>query len=225
MKDPRMKILAVIALSFASFMSGIAALFTVLWWIVHDRKKGSVLRSRPFWIYLGIILLFSLLVQIEGENGALYLIRFGAIALVAVWTYHEYHPGEFLDVAVWTFGKRWGFELGLMAEMSMQGLRILREDVDRIRLLSCCFCLPRCAVRIPRPSSSPSADTGGVGSSAHSFRGRPPISCLPLQPFLSFLCRYFSSTSGKSGNSPMVPVARRVTVIRGKNLTPKGIPS
>jgi energy-coupling factor transporter transmembrane protein EcfT len=134
MKDPRMKILAVIALSFASFMSGIAALFTVLWWIVHDRKKGSVLRSRPFWIYLGIILLFSLLVQIEGENGALYMIRFGAIALVAVWTYHEYHPGEFLDVAVWTFGKRWGFELGLMAEMSMQGLRILREDVDRIRL-------------------------------------------------------------------------------------------
>jgi hypothetical protein len=134
MKDPRLKILAVIALSFASFMNAIAALITIAWWMVHDRRKGTVIRSRPFWIYLGIIVLFSILVQIEGGDGTLYLVRFGAIALIAVWAYREYRAGEFLDVAVWVFGRRWGFELGLVAEMSMQGLRVLQEDMERIRM-------------------------------------------------------------------------------------------
>jgi energy-coupling factor transporter transmembrane protein EcfT len=134
MNDPRLKILAVIALSLASFLNGIAALLTIVWWLVHDRRKMRVLGSRPFWIYLGIILLFSILVQIEGGDGIFYLLRFGAIALIAVWTYREYRAGEFMDVAVWAFGKKWGFELGLVAEMSMQGLRVLREDMDRIRM-------------------------------------------------------------------------------------------
>ncbi|MDD1678576.1 MAG: energy-coupling factor transporter transmembrane protein EcfT [Methanomicrobiales archaeon] len=134
MKDPRLKILAVVVLSLSSFLSGIAALFTVVWWIFHDSEKRSLLRFRPFWIYLGIITLFGLLIQIEGGDGVGYLVRFGAIALIAVWTYREYRAGEFLDVAVWVFGKEWGFELGLVAEMSMQGLRVLREDMDRIRM-------------------------------------------------------------------------------------------
>jgi energy-coupling factor transporter transmembrane protein EcfT len=133
MNDPRLKILAVIALSLASFMNGIAALLTMVWWMVHDHKKKSILRSWPFRIYLGIILLFSGLVQIEGGDGIFYLLRFGAIALIAVWTYREYCAGEFLNVAVWAFGKKWGFELGLVAEMSMQGLRVMQEDMDRIR--------------------------------------------------------------------------------------------
>ncbi len=129
-----MKIGTVIALSLASFLSVIAALFTVGWWIVHDRRKIDLLRSRPFWIYLGIVGLFGILVQIEGGEGGPYFVRLGAIALVAVWTYREYRPGEFLNVSVWAFGRRWGFELGLVAEMSMQGLRILEEDMDRIRM-------------------------------------------------------------------------------------------
>jgi energy-coupling factor transporter transmembrane protein EcfT len=133
-KDPRLKILAVIALSVASFASVIAALLTIVWWMVHDRRKGAVLRSRSFWIYLGIILLFSILVQIEGGDGFLYLVRFGAIALIALWIYREYRSGEFLDVSVWALGERWGFELGLVAEMSMQGLRVLEEDMERIRM-------------------------------------------------------------------------------------------
>jgi energy-coupling factor transporter transmembrane protein EcfT len=134
MKDPRLKILAVISLSIAAFLSEIAALFAVLWWIFHDREKSRVLHSRPFWIYLGIIGLFGLLIQIEGGDGVSYLLRFGAIALVALWTYREYRCGEFLDVAVWAFGTKTGFELGLVAEMSMQSFRILGEDMDRIRM-------------------------------------------------------------------------------------------
>lgn len=132
MKDPRLKIFSVIALSLASFLSAIASVFTIFWWIVHDRKKRSVLGSYPFWIYIGIILLFSILVQLEKGGGVFYLIRFATIALVAMWAYRDYHAGEFLKVAVWSFGKKWGFELGLMVEMSMQGLRVLEEDMDRI---------------------------------------------------------------------------------------------
>jgi energy-coupling factor transporter transmembrane protein EcfT len=134
MRDPRLKILAVIALSIASFTSTIAALLTVTWWLFHDRERGKIFRSRPFWIYLGIIALFSLLVQIEEGNGISYLIRLGSIAVVALWTFREYRCGEFLDVSVWAFGKKTGFELGLVAEMSMQGFRVLGEDMDRIRM-------------------------------------------------------------------------------------------
>jgi hypothetical protein len=134
MKDPRLKIVAVFALSLASFLSAITALFAVIWWIFHDRKKRTILHSRPFWIYVGIISLFGILIQIEGGDGVSYLIRFGAIALIAVWIYREYRAGEFLDAAVWAFGKKTGFELGLVAEMSLQGLRILGEDLDRIRM-------------------------------------------------------------------------------------------
>jgi energy-coupling factor transport system permease protein len=133
MKDARLKLFAVIVLSLASFLSVIAAMGTFLWWLVHDRDRTMLFHSRTLWIYLGILLFVGLLIQAEGREGIWYMARLIPIALLAAWAYREYRSGEFLDVAVWALGKRTGFELGLVAEMSMQGLRVLTEDVEQIR--------------------------------------------------------------------------------------------
>jgi len=134
MKDARLRFLSVVVLSIASFMNVVAAMLTVGWWFIHEKQKGVVLRFIPFWIYLGIIGFFGLLIQVEGGEGLSYVLRLGAIALLAAWTYREFRSGEFLDVAVWVFGKKVGFELGLVAEMSIQSLRVLEEDIGRIRM-------------------------------------------------------------------------------------------
>ena len=134
MRDARQKLLAVIVLSLASFLSVIGAVITAIWWAIHEREKRSILFSLTFWLYLGIIGFFALLIQSGGGDGISYLIRFGAIALIATWAYRTYRTGEFLGVAVWSLGKNWGFELGLVGEMSMQGLAVLGEDVRQIRM-------------------------------------------------------------------------------------------
>jgi len=134
MKDARLRFLSVVALSIASFMSVVAAMLTVGWWFIHEKQKRVIFRSIPFWIYLGIIGFFGLVIQVESGGGLSYILRLGAIALLAAWTYREFRSGEFLEVAVWIFGKKVGFELGLVAEMSIQSLRVLEEDIGRIRM-------------------------------------------------------------------------------------------
>lgn len=70
----------------------------------------------------------------SGGNGVSYLIRMSVILLLAFYAFNERSPGEFLDLSVWVFGKKRGFDIGLAAEMSLQGLEILSDEIKRIRV-------------------------------------------------------------------------------------------
>jgi energy-coupling factor transport system permease protein len=79
---------------------------------------------------------FSLVLELFHGNGVSYFIRMAVIILIGMWLYREQKPGEFLDISVWTFGDRSGFDLGLVAEMGMQSLQMITADFDRVRLAS-----------------------------------------------------------------------------------------
>ncbi len=131
MQDPRIRIFSIIILSLAAFASlwGAAAVF--LWWLVFTPSFRSLHRSRGLVLFLISVLLFAFLAEIFSGNGISYGIRMGVIILIAGWAYGERVPGEFLSVSVWLFGRNWGFDLGLAAEMSVQGIEIIREDIGR----------------------------------------------------------------------------------------------
>ncbi len=133
MQDPRLNLLSVLCLSIASFASVPAALLSLLWWGVHARTRAKVLFRRSFWMYLLLVAVIAVLIQVSGGEGWSYGIRILAIVFVASWAFGEYRSGSLMDIAVWALGNRKGFELGLVAEMSMQGLQVLTEDVDRLR--------------------------------------------------------------------------------------------
>ena len=133
MQDPRLNLLSVLCLSLASFLSFPAAMLVVVWWGIHERERTKVLLLRTFWIYLLFVGVLAILVQLSGGRGWSYGLRILAIVLVASWAFREYQSGSLMDIAVWALGNRRGFELGLVAEMSMQGLQVLKEDADRVQ--------------------------------------------------------------------------------------------
>jgi energy-coupling factor transport system permease protein len=55
------------------------------------------------------------------------------IILLAFSVYREWHPGEYLSLSVWLFGKKIGFDIGLAVEMSIQGLGEASREFGRIR--------------------------------------------------------------------------------------------
>ncbi|KUG20752.1 transmembrane component bion of energizing module of biotin ecf transporter [hydrocarbon metagenome] len=56
-----------------------------------------------------------------------------AVLLVAAWAYADRREGEFLDVAVWLFGEQFGFDLGLIGEMTLQSLDVIRRDIAQMQ--------------------------------------------------------------------------------------------
>ncbi|HVP93761.1 MAG TPA: hypothetical protein VMS89_01165 [Methanoregulaceae archaeon] len=133
MQDPRIRIFVVIILSVAAFTSVTGAMSAFLYWVIFT--PGLSVLKRPatatFFLMIAVVSVFT---QITGGNGLSYFIRLTVILLLALYAYYEYRPGEFLSVSVWTFGRRYGFDPGIIAEMSMQGIHDLEDDLGRIRM-------------------------------------------------------------------------------------------
>ncbi len=69
-----------------------------------------------------------------GAGGLSYLFRMTVILLLAAWAYAETEDGEVLAVAVWALGNRvGGFEIGLVAEMGISGISVLRQEIEQVR--------------------------------------------------------------------------------------------
>ena len=91
------------------------------------------MKSAAFWVILLFVTIIATATQLTGNDGLSYLIRTGVIILLAFSVYREWHPGEYLDLSVWLFGKKAGFDIGLAIEMSIQGLHEASLAFARIR--------------------------------------------------------------------------------------------
>ena len=132
MQDPRIKILVVILLSIAAFASMAGAVLAFLFWIFLP-GKGNPLRRTAALFFLAAVIIVALILQFTSGTGLSYFVRMTVILLLALYAYEAYRPGEFFGVFVWLFGTR-GFDIGLVAEMSLQALHGLEQDISRIRM-------------------------------------------------------------------------------------------
>jgi energy-coupling factor transport system permease protein len=138
MNDPRLRLVAVLSLSAAAFLSVPGALLAFLWWLASRRGRPWAPPSRTA-IYLGITLVIAALgVSLSGGDGASYLARCTGVLLIAAYAYAERREGELLDVGAW-LGDRigipdLGFEVGLVGELALGALAASADDLDLIRL-------------------------------------------------------------------------------------------
>jgi len=143
MQDPRIRIFVIIALSIAAFISLAGAVLAFLYWVCLPGRFQGIRRPAAI-LFFSMILVVSVITELVTGNGLSYFIRMTVILLLALYAYTAYAPGEFFRVSVWLFGRR-GFELGLIAEMSMQALSGLEDDSSKIRIalrqkqVSLCF--------------------------------------------------------------------------------------
>ncbi|MDO8841468.1 MAG: hypothetical protein Q7V06_04015, partial [Methanocalculus sp.] len=60
-------------------------------------------------------------------------IRMGVILFISFWAYTEFRGGEMLDLFVSALSDRQGFDIGLTAEMTMQGIHLAGSDIRQIQ--------------------------------------------------------------------------------------------
>jgi len=133
MQDTRLKVISTVALSIGAYLSVVGALFAIAWWFANGRLAKFMTYPRLTGLYTVIIIIVAILIQFSGGSGIFYAIKLTAIVLIAIWAYDEYRSGEMLNFFVWGLGRDLGFDIGLIAEMSMQTLTTIREDIDHIR--------------------------------------------------------------------------------------------
>ena len=133
MQDTRIRLVSFISLSIATFLSVIGAALTLAWLFLPPSTLKEAVKSVAF---LGVMIFVSIVAgatQLAGNDGISYFIRTGVIILLAFSVYREWHPGEYLDLSVWLFGTKAGFDIGLAVEMSVQGLHETSRELSRIR--------------------------------------------------------------------------------------------
>lgn len=133
MQDVRIRVGSTLLLSLATFISIPGAIAATVWWLAAG-GPSTVKSSRYALIFIGAAGLVSLLVELSGGGGVSYFIRMSVILLLAFWAFAHQTPGEFMDLAVWAGGNTRGFELGLVAEATLQSINAIRDDIERIRV-------------------------------------------------------------------------------------------
>jgi energy-coupling factor transport system permease protein len=134
MQDPRIRLGCTLLLSFAAFISIPGALLTVIWWIFCTKRTTSFQNARIVALVFMIPVVASLATSLSGGDGLSYLVRIASVLLIASWAYSERYPGEILDVSVWLFGRRTGFDIGLIGEMSLSSTEVLADEFRRMRI-------------------------------------------------------------------------------------------
>jgi len=133
MNDIRIRTITAAILSVTAFLSLAGALFTILWWLFFTRRFAAVPKRSFIAVSLSFVAIIAVVLQILQGSGISYGARMAAVMLVAAWLYAEYRPGEMLNLSVWALGRRYGFDLGLTAELSVQAFSSLFTDFDRMR--------------------------------------------------------------------------------------------
>ncbi len=134
MQDPRLRLLAVTVLSAAAFASTAGAVAALVWWLIFTPRTKALPRPGVFLSLVAMIAATALVSAWGGGDGVSYFIRMTVILLLAAWAYSATQEGEVLAVAVWALGDRIGFEIGLIAEMGLSGLSVIRQEIDQVRV-------------------------------------------------------------------------------------------
>jgi hypothetical protein len=131
-QDARLRLFSVLLLSIASFISVVGAILTLIWLFLYPAYLKAAVRSKGYYLLLPFIGIVALVMQISGEEGLSYFIRMGVLLLLGFTIFRGWAPGEFLDLSVWLFGTKAGFDLGLAIEMTIQGIDETSRDWSRI---------------------------------------------------------------------------------------------
>lgn len=132
-RDGRLRLLSVILLSLGAFLSVEGAALALLWWVAAAWGRFRF-PDRHLIFALGmLIVLPAIVTELCTGGGLSYGIRMGVILLISFWVYADYQSGEMLDIFVWAGSDRRGFDLGLAAEMAMQGIHLARMDIKQIQ--------------------------------------------------------------------------------------------
>jgi energy-coupling factor transport system permease protein len=134
MQDVRIRLGSAAVLTLITFTSISGAIATFLWWLIFTPRFEILKGIRTTYPVFFLIAFFSMVLEITGGEGISYFVRMSVIVLIGMWLMSEQHQGELLNICVWLFGKRTGFEMGMMAEMGMQSFELLLADLDRIRI-------------------------------------------------------------------------------------------
>ncbi|HQD24949.1 MULTISPECIES: hypothetical protein [Methanoculleus] len=134
MQDPRLRFLAAAVLSLAAFASTAGAVAALVWWLLATPRTKTLPGPRVLIPLIAMIGVTALVSALEGGPGLSYFIRMTVILLLAAWAYAETREGDALSVAVWALGNRVGFEIGLIAEMGIGGLAVIREDIEHAQV-------------------------------------------------------------------------------------------
>jgi hypothetical protein len=133
MQDVRLRLATAACLSVASYACVSGALFTILWWLLFTEREKTLPGRGVLASFLVMILAIAGVNQFQGGDGLSYAVRMVPIILLAGWLYHERMPGELLHAAVWLFGPKTGFDLGLIAEMGIQAMGTIGDEIERMR--------------------------------------------------------------------------------------------
>jgi hypothetical protein len=133
MQDARVRVLSTLLLSIAAYSSVFGAIAAFAWWLVFSRAKWSFKKIKTTAYVFIFVALVAAVTQVTGGDGISYLIRFFVILLVAGEAFGQRQGGELLETFVWLFGKRWGFDLGLIAEMVAETIELAHLDAIRVR--------------------------------------------------------------------------------------------
>lgn len=133
MQDIRLRAGAAALLSLAAFTSVTGAVLVFIWWLFFSRPVQVLKKMRMVIPAIILIAFFGLFLEFTGGGGFSYWLRMTVIILIGAWVYSGYRQGEFLKLGTWLFGKKTGFDLGMVAEMGMQSLELMVSDFSRIR--------------------------------------------------------------------------------------------
>lgn len=133
MQDPRLRLLAVVALSITAFSGLLGAMLAFIWYLACSGGPGMLRRS--WWPLVAFVplLLVTAALWLTGINWFSYFARLGVVVLIAIFAYQDQKPGEFIQVCAWALGSRLGFDLGLAGEMGFSSIRYLEGEVRRVR--------------------------------------------------------------------------------------------
>jgi energy-coupling factor transport system permease protein len=134
MQDIRIRTGIATLLSITSFFSLTGAAAAFIWWLIFSKNISKNLKNRVILPSLILIGFFSIVLELTSSGGLSYFVRMGTIILLGAWLLCEQKSGDFLNLGQWLFGRRTGFELGMIAEMAIQSLDALMEDFHRIRI-------------------------------------------------------------------------------------------
>ncbi|MDD4126702.1 MAG: hypothetical protein PHV39_03325 [Methanomicrobium sp.] len=144
MQDARLRLFSIFLLSLSAFINLAGAGLVFIWWLLFTDRQRSLPSLK---LYFGLLILTAAaasFMQIKSLDGISYFIRMIVILLIACWAYMEISSRDLLNIMTWLFGKKYGFEMGLISGIALNRIKLISEDYCRAKTA---FCMKNPTVR------------------------------------------------------------------------------
>ncbi len=131
MQDPRLILFSVLALSIASYASVTGAIAALVWLIAFAPVDQVAKGGKKYFLVFGGIFVVASISAVTGGDGLGYGIRLSVVALTGCCAWLMFHPSDPMKIAVWLFGNKKGFDLGMAASLVMTGITVSGHDLAR----------------------------------------------------------------------------------------------